>query len=96
MRRSYTQKLQQLMAEIGSRPVKRILDVGCATGLSSRELKRGFPGAEVTGIDLSPYFLAVGKAMQRGKPEVKLIATSLHGPACIWQISVYGKVIRQR
>ena len=70
MRRSYSQQLQRFMAEIGSRPVSSILDFGCAIGLSSRELKSSFPGAKVMGLDLSPHFLAVGKALQRNVPKV--------------------------
>lgn len=45
--------------------VKAIVDLGCATGLSSRALLDAFPGAAVTGVDLSPYFLAVGRYEQR-------------------------------
>jgi hypothetical protein len=40
--------------------VHDIVDVGCATGLSSLELLRAFPQASVVGIDLSPHFLAGG------------------------------------
>jgi ubiquinone/menaquinone biosynthesis C-methylase UbiE len=40
------------------------LDVGCATGLSSRALRAAHPGVRVTGVDLSPYFLAVGAYLQ--------------------------------
>ena len=45
--------------------VQSIVDLGCATGLSSRALLDAFPGAAVTGVDLSPYFLAVGRFEQR-------------------------------
>lgn len=44
--------------------------MGCATGLSSLALLRSFPGAHVTGVDLSPYMLAVGHHLQR-KREVR-------------------------
>jgi ubiquinone/menaquinone biosynthesis C-methylase UbiE len=40
------------------------LDVGCATGLSSRALRAAHPGVRITGVDLSPYFLAVGAYLQ--------------------------------
>lgn len=46
-------------------PLQDILDVGAATGLSSLALLRAFPDAHVTGVDLSPYFLAVGHHLQR-------------------------------
>ncbi|WP_052055459.1 class I SAM-dependent methyltransferase [Myxosarcina sp. GI1] len=40
---------------------KAILDFGCSVGLSSFALQEVFPQAKVTGVDLSPYFLAVAK-----------------------------------
>lgn len=56
MRRTY-------LADIGFPPDARVLDVGCGTGAITRELAR-WPGvAEVTGIDLSPTFLARARAL---------------------------------
>ena len=41
---------------------RRILDIGCATGISTSHLAATFPNAEcVTGVDLSPHFLAVAR-----------------------------------
>ena len=45
--------------------IRRIIDLGCAAGLSTAELHRVFPEASITGIDLSPYFLSVGKVLQQ-------------------------------
>ncbi|MEW5317084.1 MAG: hypothetical protein WDW38_008415 [Sanguina aurantia] len=42
-----------------------ILDVGCSTGISSRYMAAAWPQAHVTGIDLSPYFLAVAEWQNR-------------------------------
>ncbi len=36
-----------------------ILDIGCSVGMSTFALQTAFPSAQVTGLDLSPYFLAV-------------------------------------
>lgn len=36
-----------------------ILDLGCSVGLSTFALQALYPQAKVTGLDLSPYFLAV-------------------------------------
>jgi trans-aconitate methyltransferase len=60
------------MARLGAdaSAVRSAVDLGCATGLSSAALMAAFPGAEVTGVDLSPYFLAVGRYEQR-KREVR-------------------------
>ncbi len=52
---------QQLMMEIHSQP-RRILDLGCGTGSTTILLKQAFPFATVTGLDLSPYMLAVAQA----------------------------------
>ncbi|MGD1909922.1 MAG: methyltransferase domain-containing protein [Rivularia sp. (in: cyanobacteria)] len=48
-----------------------ILDMGCAAGLSTFALQEIYPKAKVTGLDLSPYFLAVAnyRSQQRhGNP----------------------------
>ncbi|CEJ47205.1 class I SAM-dependent methyltransferase [Umezakia ovalisporum] len=36
-----------------------ILDVGCGVGLSTFALQETYPHSQITGLDLSPYFLAV-------------------------------------
>lgn len=41
--------------------IRDILDVGCSVGVSTRYLADKYPSAKVTGLDLSPYFLAVAK-----------------------------------
>ncbi|KAK9830049.1 hypothetical protein WJX72_009428 [[Myrmecia] bisecta] len=70
LRSSYTQRMQELMAQAGRcRPMADILDIGCATGLSSLELQRGFPGARIQGIDLSPQHLAVATYQQERRHE---------------------------
>ncbi|RCJ22793.1 methyltransferase type 11 [Nostoc minutum NIES-26] len=44
-----------------------ILDLGCSVGLSTFALQQVYPHAKITGLDLSPYFLAVARyrAQQR-------------------------------
>ena len=66
LRQSYHQILQeQLKIEPDS-----ILDLGCGVGMSSFALQEIYPQAEITGVDLSPYFLAVAKyrAREKAKP----------------------------
>jgi ubiquinone/menaquinone biosynthesis C-methylase UbiE len=42
----------------------RICDFGCGTGMSTRRLAKNFPQADsIFGVDLSPYFIAVGKRL---------------------------------
>ncbi|KAI5072750.1 hypothetical protein GOP47_0012856 [Adiantum capillus-veneris] len=49
---------EKLLSMLKIRPTN-ILDIGCATGLSTFGLYEIFPGAQVVGVDLSPYFLSV-------------------------------------
>lgn len=49
---------QQVIEAIQGQPL-RILDLGCGTGSTTLLLKQTFPNAEVIGLDLSPFMLAV-------------------------------------
>lgn len=55
-----------LKSQIPNEP-QDILDVGCSVGLSTFALEAVYPHAQITGLDLSPYFLAVAhyRAQQR-------------------------------
>jgi len=42
----------------------RIIDFGCGTGMSTRRLAKNFPQADsIIGVDLSPYFVSIGKKL---------------------------------
>lgn len=46
-----------------------IVDFGCGTGTSTRRLARHFPEAtKIVGIDLSPYFIDVGRTLLKLAP----------------------------
>lgn len=47
-----------ITAKIANAP-KDILDIGCSVGMSTFALQDTYPQAKLTGLDLSPYFLAV-------------------------------------
>lgn len=47
-----------LSAQLPS-PPQAILDIGCSVGMSTFALQDAYPQAQITGLDLSPYFLAV-------------------------------------
>lgn len=47
--------------------INDILDIGCSVGVSTRFLADKFPSAKVTGLDLSPYFLAVAQFKEKGR-----------------------------
>ena len=71
MRASYSRNLLKFMEELGIYQPKQIVDLGCASGLSTLELSRCFPEAEIIGLDLSPYFLAIAKALQDQRYKVQ-------------------------
>lgn len=86
MRRSFNMRTRENMLDLDCNPdtVKDVVDLGCATGLSSVAVLNAFPGCHVTGVDLSPQFLAVGQYQQEqrqaasGHPES---LTLIHGYA---------------
>eukprot|EP00197_Chlamydomonas_leiostraca_P009764 CAMPEP_0202867472 /NCGR_PEP_ID=MMETSP1391-20130828/9455_1 /ASSEMBLY_ACC=CAM_ASM_000867 /TAXON_ID=1034604 /ORGANISM="Chlamydomonas leiostraca, Strain SAG 11-49" /LENGTH=352 /DNA_ID=CAMNT_0049547519 /DNA_START=24 /DNA_END=1078 /DNA_ORIENTATION=- len=84
LRAAYGKRLHENMADLGvdRSKIKDVVDIGCATGLSSLALMDAFPGARVTGIDLSPHFLAVGQWEQRKREAAtgkKEALTFVHG-----------------
>ena len=44
---------------------KRIVDLGCGTGSTTILLRESFPEAEIIGLDLSPYMLAIADRKAR-------------------------------
>jgi len=66
LRESYHEIFKNQLPDVPS----NILDVGCGVGLSSFALQEIYPKSEITGLDLSPYFLAVAHyhcELQQGK-----------------------------
>ena len=61
LRQSYIDVMQQ---QLPTSP-QRILDIGCGVGLTTFALQQTYPNAEITGLDLSPYFLAVARYRSR-------------------------------
>ncbi len=47
-------------------PPRRVLDVGTGTGAGAEAIKRRFPSAEVTGVDLAPAMIEQARASVRG------------------------------
>ncbi|MGK7875916.1 MAG: class I SAM-dependent methyltransferase [Xenococcaceae cyanobacterium] len=57
LRKSYHDVLKE---QIPIQP-QNILDLGCSVGLSTFALQEVYPQAKTTGVDLSPYYLAVAQ-----------------------------------
>jgi ubiquinone/menaquinone biosynthesis C-methylase UbiE len=68
------QTLVPLKAALAGRPAAKLLDVGCGTGNFLREVKANYPRLDVTGLDLSAYYLAVARrelrSWSRARPVV--------------------------
>ncbi|KAF7833928.1 Demethylmenaquinone methyltransferase [Senna tora] len=58
--------------------IRDILDIGCSVGESTRHLADKFPTAKVTGLDLSPYFLAVAQHKERKRVPRKNSISWIH------------------
>ena len=57
LRSNFHRAMLSMLSERNFYP-KRVLDIGCAGGLSTIKLSESFPEAEIIGIDLSPYMLS--------------------------------------
>ena len=57
LRQSYHSALKDQL----SQDPQTILDIGCSVGMSTFALQETFPQAQLTGVDLSPYFLAIAR-----------------------------------
>ena len=59
--KAHVEKYGGVGADDGGAQRTVILDVGCSVGMSTKYLSDAFPSANVIGLDLSPYMLAVAK-----------------------------------
>nr|GLL45479.1 uncharacterized protein LOC109168033 [Ipomoea trifida] len=55
----------------GGFAIRDILDIGCSIGMSTRCLASRYPSANLTGLDLSPYFLAVAQFKEKNSDRKK-------------------------
>ncbi|MCX6998626.1 MAG: methyltransferase domain-containing protein [Kiritimatiellaeota bacterium] len=63
---------RRLLWEIEKDPApRRILEIGCGTGLLTEQLRERFPGALVHALDLSPAMVAVARQRWRGAGRVR-------------------------
>jgi ubiquinone/menaquinone biosynthesis C-methylase UbiE len=69
-----------LKAQIATAP-QFMVDLGCSVGMSTFALQALYPEAKITGVDLSPYFLAVAQYRSQLRSQGRTIPTWLHAPA---------------
>lgn len=84
LRQSYHDRLKQVLPN-----PRDIVDLGCSVGMSTFALQETFPGAQMTGVDLSPHFLAVAKyrddLRQQGQGNgLQLTGEPCDQPAVTW------------
>ncbi|MGH7111381.1 MAG: class I SAM-dependent methyltransferase [Stellaceae bacterium] len=72
MRRQALVPLRRALAGCGRQA--RLLDVGCGTGQFLREVKTNHPRLHVTGLDLSPPYLAIARRLLRPWSRTRLVA----------------------
>jgi ubiquinone/menaquinone biosynthesis C-methylase UbiE len=68
LRQSYHQILQENI----SQTPQQIVDIGCSVGMSTVAMQSVYPQAQITGVDLSPYFLTVAN-YRHGKENIKWV-----------------------
>ncbi|CAB1096673.1 unnamed protein product [Ectocarpus sp. CCAP 1310/34] len=62
--------------------VKNVIDLGCGTGLSMYMVQTAWPQADLVGVDMSTYKLAISQAKLEKKPEsMQSKVTLRHAPA---------------
>ncbi len=71
LRQSYHQVLQE---NIPHAP-QNVVDIGCSVGMSTVAMQSAYPQAQITGVDLSPYFLAVAN-YRHGDENIKWVHAS--------------------
>ena len=63
---------RRLLWEIEKGPApKRILEIGCGTGLLTEQLRERFPAAEVHALDISAAMVARARERWRGAARVR-------------------------
>ena len=83
LRSNYSSKLKQLMQEASvSTDIRTAVDLGCSTGLSTLELHAAFPEAQITALDLSPYFIAVANHDQQQRQVTSWMLTACTCTPC--------------
>jgi ubiquinone/menaquinone biosynthesis C-methylase UbiE len=69
LRRSYHQVLQEQLPSVP----QQVVDIGCSVGMSTFAIQSVYPEAQITGVDLSPYFLTVANYRSARHPQIKWV-----------------------
>jgi ubiquinone/menaquinone biosynthesis C-methylase UbiE len=66
--RQLRQSFHEVLKERLPQDLGQIVDLGCSVGMSTVAMQEAYPQAQVTGVDLSPYFLTVASYRHAGSP----------------------------
>ncbi|KAJ7541969.1 hypothetical protein O6H91_10G083500 [Diphasiastrum complanatum] len=67
LRGNWLRAIEEHHVRYSCREISDILDIGCSVGTSTLCLADKFPAAQVTGLDLSPYFIATAQYTEKQK-----------------------------
>jgi ubiquinone/menaquinone biosynthesis C-methylase UbiE len=69
------QSYHDLVTQAFPTPPQNILDIGCSVGMSTFAMQAVYPQAQLTGLDLSPYFLSIAnyRAQQQQSPQINWV-----------------------
>lgn len=86
LRQSYHKVITDVLTPELAQPPSAIVDLGCGVGMSTLALQQTFPAANVTGVDLSPYFLAVAQHRLSTLTQGPALEPALkRAPNIVWQ-----------
>ncbi|KZV27267.1 hypothetical protein F511_04720 [Dorcoceras hygrometricum] len=79
LRGNWLQEIENHHKKYSNSTISDILDIGCSVGVSTRYLSDKFTSAQVTGLDLSPYFVAVAQYKDKLRNQGKNSIRWIHG-----------------
>ncbi|KAL4427656.1 hypothetical protein ABPG75_001745 [Micractinium tetrahymenae] len=81
LRQATLTAIRKFAADNKLKEPKHILDAGCSVGICTRWLAGEYPSADVVGMDLSPYMLAVAELRERQWEQRQALQRSGASPA---------------
>ncbi len=73
LRQSYHDVITKALTKDQLKAPVDILDIGCSVGMSTLALAEIYPKAQITGLDLSPHFLAIADQKLSTYPNINLV-----------------------
>jgi ubiquinone/menaquinone biosynthesis C-methylase UbiE len=73
LRQSYHDVITKALTKDQLEAPVDILDIGCSVGMSTLALAEIYPNSQITGLDLSPYFLAIADQKLSTYPNINLV-----------------------